>query len=369
MRSVSRNLAKMSVDLDAAATAPLRPEAHEAMDRWLRHGGGNPSSAHGLGRQARTALEDARDEIAALAGAAPAEVVFTSGGTEADNLAIKAGRGLALGCVATEHKAVLLPAAAAGAQRVGVKPDGTVDLRALKPMNLEMLSVAVVNNEIGTVQDLGAIRTAIGRKAILHTDAAQAPAWIDVALGCAPADLITLSAHKFGGPAGIGALVVRRHVSLEPLVLGGGQERELRSGTQNVAGAVGMAVALRMATVQRANTVARVAKLRDILLDALEALPGIQETVPRNVRVANNAHVLLPQTDIEALLVLLDDAGIYASAGSACASGAMEPSHVLEAIGAPGLSGLRLTLSWLTTPADVEIAVKAITQATDRLAA
>jgi cysteine desulfurase len=206
---------------------------------------------------------------------------------------------------------------------------------------------------------------------VLVTDAVQAVPWLDVARLAAPADLVAVSAHKFGGPKGVGALVVRDGVTLRPIIHGGGQERDRRSGTHNVAGIVGMAAALALTVAIREETVARVGALRDTLADGLlAAVDGAAETGARSEKVAGNCHLTFEGVEAESLLMLLDAAGVYASAGSACASGAVEPSHVLSAMGVPrerGLGALRLSLGRTTTEADVELALEAIPAAVARL--
>jgi len=234
--------------------------------------------------------------------------------------------------------------------------------------------VMAVNNEVGTVTDLAAVAEVVRRHApgaVLHTDAVQAPCWLDLRTLTPLVDMLSLSAHKFGGPKGVGVLVARHGVSFEPMVIGGGQERERRSGTHNVAGIVAMTVALRHTDAERATELVRIASLRDRLVDSLQAaLPGVYETVPRPHKVAGSAHVCIDGVENEALLFLLDEAEVCASAASACAAGAMEPSHVLAAMGVPrdrAMGALRLTLGRTTTEADVERGVVAVVAAVERL--
>jgi cysteine desulfurase len=367
----------MSAYLDHAATTPLRSEALDAMLPFLTERFGNPSGAHGFARAARTAVDEAREVVAGALGAQPGEIVFTGGGTEADNLAILGTTALRPGAVvisAIEHHAVLHAAEAVGQTRVvGVTADGVLDLDALKGAladDVSVVSVMLANNEVGTVQPLAAVRE-LAPAAVLHTDAVQAFPWLDVATEAAMADLIAVSAHKFGGPKGVGALVVRAGTKVAPIIHGGGQERDRRSGTHNVAGIVGMAEAMRATVAERDATVARVGRLRDRLIDGLlAAVPSARETGDRSRKIAGNAHLCIDGIESEALLVLLDDAGVAASAGSACASGAMEPSHVLVAMGIPkaeALGSLRLSLGTTTTDADVDIALKAVPDAVARL--
>jgi cysteine desulfurase len=234
----------------------------------------------------------------------------------------------------------------------------------------------LANNEVGTIQPLAQVADVVRQlapHAVLHTDAVQAFPWLDVATVAAPADLVAVSAHKFGGPKGVGALVVREGVVLAPIIHGGGQERIRRSGTHNVAGIVAMAAAMQVTVADRERTVARVGRLRDRLADGLmAAIPDAQETGDRAVKVAGNCHLSFAGVESEALLVLLDAAGICASAGSACASGALEPSHVVTAMGVPrdrALGSLRLTLGPSTTDDDVDAALAAIPSAVGRLRA
>jgi cysteine desulfurase len=231
-----------------------------------------------------------------------------------------------------------------------------------------------VNNEVGSVNDLAAVAAVVREcapSAVLHTDAVQAPCWVDLRTITPHVDMLSLSAHKFGGPKGVGVLVVRNGSSFAPMVIGGGQERERRSGTQNVPGIVALAEALRLTDLERADERVRLAALRDRLVDSLIAeLPGVHETVPRDQKVAGSAHVCIEGIENEALLFLLDEAEVCASAASACASGAMEPSHVLAAMGVSrdlAFGALRLTLGRATVPADVDRGAEAVVEAVRRL--
>ncbi len=364
------------VYLDHVATTAVHPEAVEAMLPHLTSRFGNPSGAHAAARAARTAVEEARDVVAGALGCRPGEVVFTGGGTEADNLAVtgaaRARGGVAV-CPATEHHAVLHPVEASGGRVVGVHPDGLVDLDALAGAlgdDVAVVSVMSVNNESGTVQALDGIAALVAERApraVLHTDAVQAVSWLDVAAHAAPAQLVTVAAHKFGGPQGVGALVVRDGVEVAPLLLGGGQERERRSGTHNVAGIVGMAAALAVTTERRTATATRVAVLRDRLADGLLAtVPGCRETGRREAKIPAIAHLVLDDVVSEVLLVGLERAGVLASAASSCASGAMDPSHVLAAMGwsrQEAAGSLRLSLGWSSTDADVDHALAVVPEA------
>jgi cysteine desulfurase len=263
------------------------------------------------------------------------------------------------------------------ARIVPVHPDGAVDLDALESAldrTVTIVSVMLANNEVGTIQPLADVARLVRRRspqAVLHTDAVQAFPWMDLAEAAGPADLISVSAHKFGGPQGVGALAVRGDVELAPILHGGGQERDRRSGTHNVAGIAGMAAAMQATVNTRAQTAVRAARLRDRLVDQLLAtIPGSTETGDRSGKIPGNGHLCFEGVESEALLVLLDDAGVYASAGSACASGAMEPSHVLTAMGVPrdvALGSLRLSLGPITTEDDIELALKVVPDAVSRL--
>jgi cysteine desulfurase len=339
--------------LDHAATTPVRPGVAEAMLPWLTERYGNPSGGHAVARAARKAVEEARDELAEVLGCQPREIVFTSGGTEADNLAI-AGISGRVACSAIEHHAVLHAVEAVGGSTIPVTPNGIVDVEAV-PADVDLVSVMLVNNEIGTIQPLAEVAARAG--GIVHTDAVQALPWLDVAQVAAPADLISVSAHKIGGPQGVGALVVREGVRVTPLLRGGGQERERRSGTHNVAGIVGFAAAVRTLRAHPSD----VGGLRDRLADGLlAAVPGCRETVDRTTTVPGILSLLFDDIESEALLVLLDQRGISASAASSCASGAMEPSHVLSALGMPARGSLRLSLGWTSSDADVDHALSVI---------
>ena len=389
-RPYTRPMQRAVTYLDHAATTPMREEAVAAMTPFLTGTFGNPSGGHAIARAAKTALEEAREEIAVLLGAAPAELVFTAGGTEADNLAVKgsaraartAGHGDGVVTTAFEHKGVLASAHRLEAEgfrvaEVAVGRDGIVSLGALADALDErtvVVSVMLVNNEVGTIQPLDEIAALVRERApraVLHTDAVQAVPWLDVAARAAAFDLVAISAHKFGGPKGVGALVVRNDVTLEPLVEGGGQERGLRSGTSNVAGAAATAAALRVTCARRDDDVARVGWLRDRLADALlREVPGTLENGDRARKVAGNAHLRFDGVESEALLVALDVEGLCAAAGSSCASGATEPSYVLTAMGLAlpeAAASVRLSLGFSSTDADVDRALEVIPRAVARL--
>lgn len=318
--------------------------------------------------------------VADCLGRMPREIVFTSGGTEADNLAVAgivARRGGTVICSAVEHHAVLNAVEALGGRTVRVDAGGRVDLDHLVEMlddEVTLVSVMLANNEVGTVQPLAEVVRIVRDHvpgAAVHSDVVQAVSWLDVAHLASDADLLSLSAHKFGGPQGVGALVVREGVALTPLFRGGGQERERRSGTQNVAGIVGMAAALRLTTSERAETVARVGRLRDRLAHGLTSMiPECTESGDAAHKVAGCCSLLLEGVESEELLVLMDQAGICATAASSCAAGAMESSHVLRAMGVPtalARGSLRLSLGWSSTDADVDRALEVLPSIVDRL--
>ena len=377
----------MQAYLDHAATTPVSPAAREAMEPWLNGGSfGNPSGSHWAARAARAAVDEARDVVADALGTRPGDVVFTAGGTEAANLAVLGRLHAAPGPVAVsaiEHHCVINAALAAersglGTVRVvGVGKGGVIDLDALAgalDKDVSLVSVQLVNNEVGTLQPLADVVRVVRRRApraVLHTDAVQAVGWYDVAELSAGAEMVSISAHKFGGPQGVGALALGRPVALSPIAFGGPQERERRAGTHNVPGIVGMAAALRWAMEHRASEGRRVRPLCDRLrAGLLQGVPGAQETAPGQDKAPGHCHLVVEGVESEALLMLLDDCGVAASAGSACASGAMEPSHVLLAMGyseAQAMGALRLTLGHTSTAADVEAALRAVPACVARL--
>lgn len=372
----------MPAYLDHAATGPMRPEAVEAMLPFLSDRFANPSGAHRRARDARRAVDEAREELASLVGCAPGDVVFTSGGTESDNLAVfglGSTDGVAV-CSAVEHHAVLDPVESIEGRVVAVDRRGRVVVdelrRVLTDGPVRMVSIMAVNNETGLIEplaELAAVVRAAAPDAVLHSDAVQALCWTDVASVCAPVDSFSLSAHKFGGPKGVGALVVRSGVPLRAQLLGGGQERERRSGTQNVAGIVAMVVAARCTTSERSAEIARVGALRDRLLDGLLArIDGAVDTLgpDRSDRVAGVAHLCIPGVESEALLYLLEREDVSASAASSCASGALQSSHVLAAMGVDAelaRGSLRLSLGHTTTASDIDDALVVVPAAVERL--
>lgn len=375
----------MGTYLDHAASTPMRAEAIEAMTPYLDLMYANPSGSHRFAREARKAIDEARDLVAATLGCNPGEVVFTSGGTEGDNAAIL-GAVRRLGgtavCPAAEHHAVLHCVEHVGGVIVRVNNVGTVDLEdlqrvleeATKEQPITVVSVMAVNNEVGSITPMREVARIVRKyapQALLHTDAVQAACWVDMREITPLVDVLALSAHKFGGPKGMGVMVIKAGKHLEPLILGGGQERDRRSGTHNVAGIIATAKALEVTDATRQEEIVRVTQLRDRLVDEItQALDGVLETVPREQRVPGVAHVCFSGLENEALLFLLDQANVYASAASACASGAMEPSHVLEAMGIErswSNGALRLSLGHTTTEHDIDTAVAAIVSAVNQL--
>jgi cysteine desulfurase len=352
--------------LDHAATTPTRPEVRAAMEPYLGEGFGNPASGHAAGRAARAALEQARERVAAALGAERPEIVFTSGGTEADNLAVlgrwrATGRGVALSAV--EHSAVRAAAAQAAREgaavsTVAVREDGIVDLDALEEALEDELSVVAVmwgNNEVGTIQPVARIAELCrARGVVFHTDAVQAVGHVPVSVGDAGCDLLAISGHKFGGPQGTGALYVRRGTALAPLIQGGGQEGGLRAGTSNVAGAVGLAEALERAAGHLAAEGDRVRALRDRLQAEITAsVAGLQVLGARDARLPHILAVGLDGVDADVLLAALDLSGLAVSSGSACHTGTTAPSPVALAMGLHHDAMLRFSLGWTTTADDV----------------
>jgi cysteine desulfurase len=367
--------------LDHAASTPMRPAAVEAMTPFLTDCFANPSGSHRFARTARRAVDEAREQVAAVLGVLPGEVIFTGCGTESDNQAVTgsvAQRGGLAVTSAVEHHAVLDPVLASGGVAVGVDATGHVDLEELAQVvrssdAVSVVSVMTVNNEVGTVTDMAAVAEVVRREAPgawLHTDAVQAACWIDLREVTPLVDMLSLSAHKFGGPKGVGVLVARSGASPAPIIRGGGQERERRSGTSNVAGIVATAVALAETDAERGAEAARVGALRARLVQSISSSVDAHETVPGSACVPGVVHLCFEGIENEALLFLLDTEGVCASAASACASGAMEPSHVLAAMGVPrGIAGgaLRLSLGHTSTEEEVDAAARAVVSSVARL--
>ncbi|WP_139417687.1 cysteine desulfurase family protein [Agromyces laixinhei] len=368
--------------LDHAATTPVRREALEAMWPFLAGSFGNPSSHHALGDEASRALAAARASVAAVVGCRPGDVVFTSGGTEADNLAVKGlalanprGRHLVISPI--EHEAVLESAAYLARvhdfeiSEVAVDAGGRVTPEALARVirpDTALVSVQLANNEIGTVQpiaELGAVAHAAG--ALMHTDAVQAAGWLPLSIDSLGVDALSLAGHKVGAPKGTGALVVRGRLQLEPVLHGGGQERGRRSGTENVAGAVAFAAALRLAEAERADAAARVAALgAEFTARVTATVSAAQTTGDPEHRLPGTVSFVFPGTSGEAVLLELERDGVICSSGSACAAGSDEPSHVLTAIGLPAelaQTAVRFTLGAATTADELTDAAASVARA------
>ena len=363
----------MDTYLDYNATTPLRPAVIDAMTAAASQVV-NASSVHRFGRLARRAVEDAREAVASLAGAAPADVVFTSGGTEANNLALQ-GCGRTVLASAVEHESVL--AAVPDTRIIAVDSNGAVDLDALAGLLAAadapvVVSIMLANNETGVIQPVAAA-AAIAHEygALVHCDAVQAAGRLPLEIASLGVDLLTVSAHKIGGPQGVGALVLARDVPLTAQLRGGGQERSRRAGTENVAGIVGFGVAATLAAEAIAD-MPRLAALRD----AIEApvMADMPEAVIHGagaVRLANTSCIGLPGVRHDTQVMALDLAGVAVSAGSACSSGKMTPSHVLRAMGLDAdaaASAIRVSLGWRSTPADADRFVAAWREMASRLA-
>ncbi len=372
--------------LDHAATTPCRPEAAEAMRTALVEGWGNPSSVHGVGQEARKALDGARDRVAQLLGARSEEIYFTGSGTEADNLALvgtflqQRGQKQHLITAATEHHAVLHTAEwlqewGAEVTVLPVDGEGRVDpddlRRSFRPDTF-LVSLMAANNEIGTlapVADLAGICREAG--VLFHTDAVQWAGALPLDVRQWGADFVTLTAHKFYGPKGIGVLYARRGARFKAIQHGGSQERGRRPGTENVAGAVAFAAALGMAVEEMAEVTPRVIRLRDRLIDqVLERVPGARLNGPRHERLPNNAHFSIPGVESDLLVLSLDLEGVACSSGSACMAGAVEPSHVVRALGLSydlEISAVRFSLGRGTTEAEVDATVEILERVVRRI--
>src|SRR5882762_3585944 len=377
--------------LDNAATTPVRPEVLEAMLPYLgKEAFGNPSSAHRFGRAARAGLEEAKRAVAGAVGAEPNQVVFTSGGTEADNLAI-IGAALAskdrggpfrVAVSATEHKAGL--AAAHAVKHLGgdeiilpVSASGQVDVEALAKAlghGVAIVSVMWVNNEVGTVQPVADLATRCREAGVLfHSDAVQAFGKLPVSLRDVDCTLLTISGHKIGAPKGVGALIVRDRKAVEAIIHGGGQQFGIRPGTENVPGIIGLGVAARLAGEEQQGLAGRVGELRDELERRLVAIvPDAVINGWQGKRAPHISNVSIPGTDSEALLIHLDLAGIACSSGSACSTGSVEPSHVLTAMGVPrelGVAALRFSFGKENTREDVEATVAVLPKIVEKVRA
>ncbi|MBC7443745.1 MAG: cysteine desulfurase [Ramlibacter sp.] len=370
--------------LDNAATTPVRREVLEVIWQQLAGSFGNPSSHHQVGEAAAAALAGARAEIARVLNCRPAEIVFTTGGTESDNLAVKgialgAPRGRHIVTSAIEHEAVLESCdflkRLHGFEITLLEPDSTgrVDpeqLGAAIRADTTLVSIQYANNEVGTIQpvaDLAAIARAAG--APFHTDAVQAAGWLDLDVRALGVDAMSLSGHKLGAPPGVGALFLRGRLPIEAVLHGGGQERGRRSGTENVAGALGLATALRLAEQERPESAARIGTARDsFIATVLTSTPSALLTGHPTERLPGTASFVFPGTSGEAVLLELEQRGIVCSSGSACAAGSDEASHVLTAMGVPAevaQTAVRFTLAATTTAEDARRAAASVQPAVD----
>ena len=373
--------------MDHAATTPVDPDVLAAMLPYFTERFGNPSSVYRLGRQSYDALETAHETVARVLGCRPVEIIFTGGGSEADNLAIKGvayakrRRGDHIITTAIEHHAVLhtcqqleregyrvtyLPVDETGL----VNPD---DVAAAITDETALVTLMYANNEVGTIQPVAEIgRICRARRVPFHTDAVQAGGLLDLDVNMLGVDLLTLSAHKFYGPKGVGILYARQGTRIQPQILGGSQERNRRAGTENVPGAVGAAMALERAQTARAAESVRLVALRDRLLSGLLQIPDTQLTGHPERRLPNNASVAFAGVEGESLLLNLDLIGVAASSGSACTTGSVEPSHVLLAMGVSegaARGHLRLTLGHSTDDGDVDFVLEHLPAIVARLRA
>jgi cysteine desulfurase len=377
------------VYLDHSATTPLDREVLDAMTPYLTEEFGNASSIYGLGQRARQAIDEARDQVAAFYGVQPKEVIFTSGGTEGDNLALRgiasrnAERGRHLITSVIEHDAVLRSAEALEKEgfevtRLTVDRQGLVDpddlAAALRPDTM-LVSIMHANNEIGTIEPIRELVevTRNHSGAYFHTDAVQSTGKIDTRIDELGVDLLSMSAHKLHGPKGVGCLIARSGVRLEPQMLGGGHERNRRAGTENVAGIVGLARAIKVAQQDWDQNNDHLLRLRDRLIEGvLESIPGAQLTGHPVHRLPHHASFVFHQVEGESLLLQLDMEGVAASSGSACTSGSLEPSHVILALGYPAdwaLGSLRLSLGKANTEDDVDRVLELLPSMVARLRA
>jgi cysteine desulfurase len=377
-----------NVYLDHAATTPVRPEVLEAMLPWFSEKYGNPSSVHSPGQEARAAVEKARARVASLFGVRPAEVIFTSGGTEADNLAVKGiawarrGQGDHVITSAIEHHAVLDSVNYLGQEGfattiLSANCSGLVnpsDLKNALTPRTTLVSIMHANNEIGTIQPIAEFaRLAHEAGALFHTDAVQTAGHLPLDLRTLEVDMLSLSGHKLYGPKGVGALILRGNIVTAPLLHGGGHERRLRSGTENVPGIVGLGLAAELAAQEMAQENIRLSTLRDYFAAALmERIEGVRLNGHPGLRLPNNVNISVEHIEGEAMLAMLDAAGVSASTGSACSSANGEPSYVLRAIGLDEVSAhgsLRFTMGRSTTREDIDYVLEVLPGIVARLRA
>ena len=377
---------------DHAASAPRRDEVAEAMEPWMHGVVGNPSGSHRAAREARRAIEEARDEVAAFVGAEPGGVIFTGGGTESCDLAIvgvtnhhrRSHDRSEIVISRIEHHAVIDAAekmasdfASVVVRYVDVDSDGVVDLDSLESVlsaDSAIVSVMAVNNETGVRQPLDGVnalaKSLIPGGAVTHTDAVAGAPWLNLPMISSSTDMVSICAHKIGGPVSSGALVLRRDVALDPVVPGGGQERGRRGGTVDVAAAVGLAAATRVTMKELAAVAERVSEFQSKMSVALSLLPGCRVTSVGALRVPGIVHLTFESLASDELLFLLDQEGVYASAAASCSSGAAQPSHVLAAMGVPverARGSLRLSMGPETTDGDVDALIGILSSVVFRL--
>jgi len=371
--------------LDHGSTTPVRQEVIDVVVKSMRENWGNPSSVHGEGRRARKALDDAREQVAALIGSKPEEVFFTGGGTEADNMAVQGvalanrhkGRHLITSRI--EHHAVLdafmfLETQGFEVTYLPVTPEGLIKVEEVRKAvrdDTVLISIMHVNNEVGTIQPIAEIgQIAIERRIFFHTDAAQSAGKIPVGVNDLNIDLLTVSSHKIYGPKGVGALYVRRGTKLQPLIYGGGQERKRRPGTENMPGIVGFGKAAELARMEMPAELPRITALRDKLIAGLLKIPDVVLNGHPAQRSPYNVNVSVRHVEGESLLLNLDLAGITASSGSACTSGSLDPSHVLLAMGLSqeiAHGSLRMTLGRGNKEAEIDCVLEVLQPIIERL--
>ena len=376
----------MKVYMDNAATTKLSPDVLNAMMPYLTDIYGNASSVHAFGREAREGVEHARNQVAAAINASPDEIFFTAGGTESDNMAIKgvahkyAKKGKHIITTAIEHHAVLHTCEALEKEGyevtyLPVDEDGLISVEQFKAAMRDdtlLVTVMFANNEVGTIEPIAEIGALCRERNVLfHTDAVQAVCHIPIDVRAMNIDLMSISAHKFHGPKGIGALYCRKGIVLEPVIVGGAQERKRRAGTENVAGIVGLGAAIERAHKNMAADMARVSALRDKLISGiLKDIPHVKLNGHPTQRLPQNVNFSIRYIEGESILLMLDINGIAASSGSACTSGSLDPSHVLLAMGIPheiAHGSLRLTLSDMTTDEEVDYVLETLTKTVKRL--
>ena len=376
----------MKVYMDNAATTKLSPDVLNAMMPYLTDIYGNASSVHAFGREAREGVEHARNQVAAAINASPDEIFFTAGGTESDNMAIKgvahkyAKKGKHIITTAIEHHAVLHTCEALEKEGyevtyLPVDEDGLISVeqvRAAMRDDTLLVTVMFANNEVGTIEPIAEIGALCRERNVLfHTDAVQAVCHVPIDVKVMNIDLMSISAHKFHGPKGIGALYCRKGIVLEPVIVGGAQERKRRAGTENVAGIVGLGAAIERAHKNMSADMARVSALRDKLISGiLKDIPHVKLNGHPTQRLPQNVNFSIRYIEGESILLMLDINGIAASSGSACTSGSLDPSHVLLAMGIPheiAHGSLRLTLSDMTTDEEVDYVLETLTKTVKRL--